>query len=102
MPFMPSSVHGEACITVAAHQCSNTAGEFARDRKLRRVLIQMVKEPLDLLIGARVDDSGLCGRCPSVDGRLAAFKTAALDFGPQLQRIVRALPLSPIKECWYC
>lgn len=40
----------EAGIIVAAYHCSKTAGEFARDRKLRRIFMEMVKEPLGLLI----------------------------------------------------
>ncbi|PAP97900.1 hypothetical protein CIT25_33395 [Mesorhizobium mediterraneum] len=31
-----------------------------------------------------------CGRGPSIDGRLAAFKAAALDFGPQLRPVALA------------
>lgn len=40
----------EACIVVATYRRSKTAGEFARDRKLRRIFMEMVKEPLGLLI----------------------------------------------------
>ncbi|TIR04675.1 MAG: hypothetical protein E5X37_28960 [Mesorhizobium sp.] len=44
----------EAGIIVAAYHCSKTAGEFARDRKLRRIFMEMVvKEPLGLLIERR-------------------------------------------------
>ncbi|MBM2716000.1 hypothetical protein JQK88_33410 [Mesorhizobium caraganae] len=40
----------EAGIIVAAYHCSKTAGQFARDRKLRRIFMEMVNEPLGLLI----------------------------------------------------
>ncbi|WP_352453336.1 ABC transporter ATP-binding protein [Mesorhizobium sp. M0106] len=40
----------EAGIIVAACRWSKKAGEVARDRKLRRIFVEMVKEPLGLLI----------------------------------------------------